>query len=237
MASKDLTSISEQVMSAYERLKSDGRIEIVDESKFEMDLESVSKFDLLSSQGLPKRLLKNLHSSFQSTYATKSVDEFHGSDDNAWCLVLSGDKGCGKSTAAAYWLYSILTYPRTEYDKRRVTTKTRRWYSSSRIQRISDYKENGSELEKLFVVPHLVIDDLGVEYLDAKGYTQKRFDEILDERYSNFRKTLITTNLNARDFRDRYGTRIFDRIREGLSSGGAFVEIGERSYRAAKNGE
>ena len=89
----------------------------------------------------------------------------------------------------------------------------------------------------MFVVPHLVIDDLGVEYLDAKGYTQKRFDEILDERYSNFRKTLITTNLNARDFRDRYGTRIFDRIREGLSSGGAFVEIGEKSYRAEKNGK
>ena len=78
----------------------------------------------------------------------------------------------------------------------------------------------------------IVIDDLGVEYLDKNGYFSHRLDELIDERYSNYRKTVITTNLNAKAFQTRYGARVADRIREGFKHGGAYVEIAMGSLRA-----
>ena len=80
----------------------------------------------------------------------------------------------------------------------------------------------------------MVIDDLGIEYLDKNGNFLQRLDELLDERYSNFRKTIITTNLNADAFKDRYGERVADRMREGFTWGGGFIELADDSMRKVR---
>jgi DNA replication protein DnaC len=80
----------------------------------------------------------------------------------------------------------------------------------------------------------MVIDDLGVEYLDKNGNFLQRLDELIDERYSNYRQTIITTNLNVKAFKERYGERVADRIREGFEFGGAFMELAESSMRVRK---
>ena len=88
------------------------------------------------------------------------------------------------------------------------------------------------ELEKMMQVSVMVIDDLGVEYMDKNGHFSHRLDELIDDRYSNYKKTIITTNLNKKDFQARYGNRVTDRIREGFKHGGDYLEFSGRSLRA-----
>lgn len=181
------------------------------------DLESS-----LRRQGMPQRIIETLRN-MKQTKATDAISSFLSSEREAWCLVLAGPKGCGKSTAAGRFL-SEITKPRSKSPPNSI-----RWWTSSRISRVSGYD---SHLEKIMRERVIVIDDLGVEYLDKNGYFNHRLDELIDERYSNYRKTVITTNLNAKDFQARYGARVADRIREGFKHGGAYVEIDMGSLRA-----
>ena len=58
-----------------------------------------------------------------------------------------------------------------------------------------------------------VIDDLGTES-NAKVYGQERFafDEVIDDAEKNGKLLIVTTNLTAEQLKDRYGTRVYDRI-------------------------
>lgn len=73
----------------------------------------------------------------------------------------------------------------------------------------------------------LVIDDLGGEYSGEKGWNSRVFNGLLDHRYSSSLKTIITTNLTASRFKDDYGERVTDRIREA----GRWVTLGGTSVR------
>jgi DNA replication protein DnaC len=73
----------------------------------------------------------------------------------------------------------------------------------------------------------LVIDDLGAEYSDSKGFFASLFDEVVNARYENMRPTILTTNLDVEGFAARYGERIVDRIREA----GRFLNCGAQSLR------
>ena len=72
--------------------------------------------------------------------------------------------------------------------------------------------------------------------MDKNKYFSHRLDELIDERYSNYRQTIITTNLNAKDFQTRYGERVSSRIKEGFkygspSKGSWFIHVNEKSLR------
>ena len=206
----------ERVKALMNKYNIDGLLEEKEDLGGE-DLESS-----LRRQGMPQRIIETLRD-MKETKATDAINSFLLTDREAWCLVLAGPKGCGKSTAAGRFL-SEITKPKV-----RSPPKNTRWWTSSRISRVSGYD---SHLEKIMRERVIVIDDLGVEYLDKNGYFSHRLDELIDERYSNYRKTVITTNLNAKDFQARYGARVADRIREGFKHGGAYVEIDMGSLRA-----
>ena len=76
-------------------------------------------------------------------------------------------------------------------------------------------------------VPLLVIDDLGAEFNDSKGFFASLLDELIDARYSHKLATIVTSNLDLEAFKTRYGVRIVDRIREA----GRFVGCGAESLR------
>ena len=188
--------------------------------------QELSPSELISSlrfQGMPQRIIDTLQSAPKDTSALMAVKEFMEAPKEAWCLVLSGPKGCGKSTAGAYYLWnktrSMAASP----------PKDMRWWTAARVARVSGFNDH---LEKMMSVSVMVIDDLGVEYLDKNGYFNHRLDELIDDRYSNYRKTIITTNLNSEDFQTRYGARVADRIREGFKHGGGYVHFNELSLRA-----
>lgn len=75
----------------------------------------------------------------------------------------------------------------------------------------------------------LVVDDMGGEYSDDKGWSVKVFNGLLDHRYSSGLKTIATTNLQRERFAADYGERITDRIRET----GRWLTLGGQSVRRA----
>lgn len=211
-------------LSPEERIQDDGP-----------DAEVYSYRDIelsLQKQGIPQRAIDTLNSgSFEEhTAAIKAVREFAESSKEGWCLVLSGDKGCGKSTAAAFYLENrTIRIAKKNRGAHSFPIPSRQfWWTAAKINRVSSYD---AKLENLMRIPVLIIDDLGVEYADKGGHFNGRLDELLSARYDNYKKTIITTNLNAKDFEERYGKRISSRIMHGFEHGGNFVQIEDKSMR------
>ena len=194
-----------------------------DPVEFKSEMSTTELVSSLRFQGMPQRIIDTLQSNPRDTSTLSAVKKFMKSPREAWCLVLAGPKGCGKSTAGAYYLWdktkSMAAAP----------PKDMRWWTASRVSRVSGFND---QLDKMMSSALMVIDDLGVEYLDKNGYFNHRLDELIDDRYSNYRKTIITTNLNSKDFQSRYGDRVADRIREGIKHGGGYLEFNEVSMRA-----
>lgn len=137
--------------------------------------------------------------------------------------VLGGNVGCGKTVAAHVWLLGIETAAWTlpmAYSVRMVTAA---WFA-----RKSRYHDD--KIDTLARVRRLVIDDIGVEYLDDKGSFLTDFDELIDLRWRAGLSTIITTNLKMDDFRKRYKARIADRIRDC----GGWKNVGRESMRASE---
>lgn len=128
-------------------------------------------------------------------------------------IVLSGQRGCGKTTAAAWWLAQ--PGPRSEY----LELLNPVFFSINRLQRVSRWDDK--TMAPIESARRLVIDDLGSEFVDNKGSIASLLDGLINERYANMQPTLITTNLKGEDFKRTYGERIARRIREK----GEFVAI------------
>lgn len=134
-------------------------------------------------------------------------------------LVLSGLRGCGKTTAAAWWL--VQKRPPAKY----VRTSEARFVDATQLARWPKYDD--AKMAELERASALVIDDLGVEYDDKHGAFRSFLDGLVNSRYAACLPTLVTTNLRADEFRARYGERIADRIREA----GRYVELAGESMR------
>lgn len=84
---------------------------------------------------------------------------------------------------------------------------------SKELQRdLEDSEREESKLlsEHLISCDLLIIDDLGTELLNA--YTNSRLFYIINERLLSGRSTVISTNLDLNELRDRYSERIASRI-------------------------
>lgn len=135
-------------------------------------------------------------------------------------LVLSGERGCGKTTAASWWV------AQAHKGGSQYLVSTRAMFrDASKLARQSRYDDKG--MQDLERAEALVIDDLGIEYDDKSGATRSFFDALINSRYANMLPTVITTNLNGQQFKARYGERVADRIREA----GKFVELSDKSMR------
>lgn len=127
--------------------------------------------------------------------ALDAARDFVGSE--RWVLVLAGARGTGKSVAACWW----------------AVVHSARWCCP---QQLVDWRSRellgGIALDKLSLAHHLVIDDMGTENLSPENTS--RLSAVINERYQQNAPTVITTNLKASEFRERYRHRISDRIKE-----------------------
>lgn len=166
---------------------------------------------VLIDHGVPARVVRQLaDGGWRETSAVAKIRSWHAM--HSWCAVLGGDFGVGKSFAAALWLW-LIAFEAAEAKRTSTYRAPECWRSAADLARIGNYDRNAfNEVARL---PALVIDDLGAEFNDGKGAFLAFLGDLLNERQSNERRTLITTNLAGSAFKERYGQRIIERIREG----------------------
>jgi DNA replication protein DnaC len=145
-------------------------------------------------------------------------------------LVLAGGKGCGKTTAGAIAASKQPTEPYAGASSGRWPTHLYPQFRyAATIARMSKYEEEAkvAEWTPLLEAWLLVIDDLGMEFVDKKGNFTSMLDEILAVRHGNRLRTIITANLTLEEFSERYGDRLLDRVKED----GVFYEVAGDSMR------
>jgi len=165
----------------------------------------------LLEAGITERVLRAVYDAEPvETEALRLLREVLAMQPSPQTVVLKGGVGVGKSCAAAWWAIQ----------------RSAHWITAEAMARISPYDADSARLRS---VNRLVIDDLGTEYADSKGFFLSHLDAVIDARYANELQTLITTNVDAATFKQRYGQRIADRIREA----GKFVTVAGGSMRRA----
>lgn len=150
-------------------------------------------------------------------------------DGTAWCLVMSGTHGCGKSQAATWAAFQLMTRNFAPW--------------CALCPRVSELPLYGGEAEeyrwRCAQAGVLVLDDLG----EGEQRSEKRsawrawVDDVLTQRHAARRKTIITTNRTlAPDPKTKapgelatwLGARLVDRLREGH-----VMSTNEKSLRGA----
>ncbi len=171
--------------------------------------------DELVRVGVPRRPLRLVRSeSFNAnTPAVAAVRSIGGERGPDGILVLAGGVGTGKTVAAVSWLLE-------HHRWRPLFVTANKFESLSRYDRAfrAQWESAGA----------LVLDDLGMEYLDNKGNFLANLDELIAHYHANLRGLVITTNLTAAAFKERYSERIVSRIREA----GRFVNIAGSDRRS-----
>ena len=138
-------------------------------------------------------------------------------------LTLSGPYGTGKSHLLKAAVVAKLGYYITAYD---FDKRIKDFRKSAENQANDFYIDPDEWLDRLAALPFLAIDDIGAGYID-KGWTQSRFERLVDMRHRAERSTLFSTNMLVAappndEFRREMGPRIWDR----LFDGGLPAEVG-----------
>lgn len=137
-------------------------------------------------------------------YDTKSTRACARVGTDYLILVLIGAWGCGKTYAAAKWLWQ------TDH-ARYVPLAIRRRVLQRRLLEAPALADiEFADRPKLGEAVALVIDDLGTE----KDFLQQDIARLLVTRYRNGLPTVCTTNMSEVDLVKMYGTRFADRMRE-----------------------
>ena len=169
-----------------------------------------SKVSGLVSRGFSRRSIDAALVADLDAPAIAIMRDWSAAHPREGIAVLSGLPGCGKTVAATWWGLN------TE------------WASCVRAATFATASRYDQETRKGWMTASaLVLDDLGSEYADAKGSFLVDLDELIDIHYGNRDRMVITTNCTADEFKNRYGSRIVDRLREC----GSWLSVGGASMR------
>jgi len=163
----------------------------------------------LARRGVPERTTRACFEPLETDATRQTIN-------GESIVTLAGTPGVGKSVAALLWLWRV-------GDGK---PELMRWIQSGDLARGFAY--DAEAFDHLTGVWALVIDDLGLEYLDEKGRFLELLEEVLSKRFARMRKTLLTTNItDAALFAKRYRDRLTSRMHED----GAFIVCGGPDLR------
>lgn len=176
------------------------------------------------SNGIPRRFWDMLHASHtgsggpDATFAVEKVQQFLRRDDKASILVLAGGTGCGKTVAASV---AVAFHPG-------------KLVKAAEFVRIGMFPDSaGKETLRDFENAKVgVIDDMGAEPQDSKGYAYAALFDAFEGRYDAGAKTIITTNLTIDEFRARYGTGVGSRFWDRVRGDARWIDVPGKSLRS-----
>lgn len=123
-----------------------------------------------------------------------------------WILTLLGHHGVGK-TFAGEWL--ILEAIR---EKLAVNDGSAKLLTPFELLEAMHRAESRQHLRQVGV---LVLDDLGCENSREMALISSALFDIINARWKNMKKTMLTSNLSPKAFLHRYGRRVTGRLRDG----------------------
>jgi len=208
----DIASLVQRVVATAE---SAGHFERVEqernaEAAQNEQRKAEGQVELLGERGIPRRHGEVLvRGKLKATAALKAASEWWQARPRD-IIAMAGPPGCGKSVAAAWCVGKA--------------NQGALFVTARELLRVSVY--DGEQMSRLERAPLLALDDLGAEFADTKGMFSVLVDALVDARHSELRPTVLTTNLKVEAFRQRYGDRVVDRIRDGR-----FYQCAEGSLR------
>ena len=146
-------------------------------------------------------------------------------DGHKFGLLLAGTCGNGKTTTMRA-VQSVVKLLNNTYYNRSGQRIGNRLLEAKEITGLSD---KDGQLTVYKTVPVLFLDDLGREPTEVLKYgnVTSPITELLEYRYNQRLTTIVTTNLEPSEIREKYGDRIADRFNEMF----ALVRYTGTSYR------
>lgn len=155
-------------------------------------------------------------------------------------LMLNGAVGRGKSTIAIA-IKEMVASMKSANEQYLIRNRYKlppeqiryyeQWSRVHNIEYISAYEAVADDMSfaKACNTPVLIIDDFGVEPLTVKTYgtTCTPIIEIIYKRYNKRMPTIFTTNLSPAKISERYGERVWDRMKEWCN----FIDFKGESLR------
>lgn len=160
-----------------------------------------------------------------TTKNLRLVAETLAGDSHKFGLLLAGTCGNGKTTTMRA-VQSVVKLLNNTYYNRSGQRIGNRLLEAKEITQLSD---KDGQLTVYKTVPVLFLDDLGREPTEVLKYgnVSSPITELLEYRYNQRLTTLVTTNLEPSEVRQKYGDRIADRFNEMF----ALVSYTGVSYR------
>ena len=132
-------------------------------------------------------------------------------------LLLYGTVGTGKTTMLQAVCRLINYVVKPEYGDQTLNNDYREVINIVRSKDIVEsYQNDRKFFDKMCRLDLLAIDEFGVEAIDVKsfGNSNEPIIDLLSTRYDRQRVTLISSNLDLDEIRNRYGLRLQDRFVE-----------------------
>ncbi len=160
-----------------------------------------------------------------TTKNLRLVAETLAGDSHKFGLLLAGTCGNGKTTTMRA-VQSVVKLLNNTYYNRSGQRIGNRLLEAKEITGLSD---KDGQLTVYKTVPVLFLDDLGREPTEVLKYgnVTSPITELLEYRYNQRLTTIVTTNLEPSEIREKYGDRIADRFNEMF----ALVSYTGVSYR------
>jgi DNA replication protein DnaC len=148
-------------------------------------------------------------------------------------LLLGGPVGVGKTAAACWFLDAPLVsterHPFTGEIETRTCEARGRFVTAEELAKASTFE---SEFwDPIRDASRLVVDDLGWEQHDGKGWALSNLTGLLAYRHAHDLPTVITLNVDKATFMERYAAHDGGRLRDRLAESAWFVSLSGPSQR------
>lgn len=163
-------------------------------------------------------VIKNIADYLASDYVFGKVSENCALEqiDRTFGMLLTGQPGNGKSTliSALQKIISLLNMRDPSAPSTEIRDLCLPVYTAPQIVNI--FTQNKIQFDQMCKKHILAIDDVGTESLEVLQYGNiySPIKELIYSRYNDHLFTILSTNLNAIDFAEKYGSRIEDRTKE-----------------------